>query len=141
MCPSPRDTLPPECKARAQFLRDLDAEPEIIATACGRADAAIGASFPCVLPAHAADGIARITRRRGGRVAYVCDCDEIERSMTEVYMTRATRLPRRRSRAEYVRWKARLAIEAGRLTVSPMTRTNTRAVFTTAYTCSSVCAR
>jgi hypothetical protein len=86
----------------------------VIATAVG-CDVETGVRFRCVLPAHAADGVARVVLRKSGRVVYGCDCDcdEIERSLTEVYATRLAGIPRKRGKPEYVRWKVRLALEAG----------------------------
>jgi hypothetical protein len=62
-------------------------------------------------------------RERG--VVYVCNCvdaddRDFERTLTEVYVTRLTSIPRERSRSEYVRWKVRMAIEAGAVDAPPV---------------------
>lgn len=105
-------SLPADLEARAAFLRLLDQRPEVIASACGEPVEAAGASFHCRLPGHAKDGIARV-KVGAERVVYACDCDRIERSLTEVYANLTSGIPRRRGRGEFVRWKLRLAIEAG----------------------------
>lgn len=96
------------------FLRSLDQRADVIAFACSHEDAPTGEGFPCLLPGHAKDGTARV-EIRPTRVVYVCDCDNIERSLTEVYVTRLTGIPRKRTKREYVLWKVRLAVEAGAL--------------------------
>jgi hypothetical protein len=93
------------------FLRDLDRDPAVIAVAVG-SNVEPGEAFRCTLPAHASDGKARVEIRRT-RVVYRCDCDSTERSLTEVYFDRVTRMPRRLRKGEFVRWKVRLGIEAG----------------------------
>ena len=116
--------LPREGDERAAFLRRLDFLPEVVESAVGHP---VGESaFDCILhrAGGAAIGQARVELRERG-VVYVCDCvddddREFERSLTEVYVTRLTGLPRKRSPSEYVRWKVRLAIEAGALQPPPV---------------------
>jgi hypothetical protein len=118
-CVSPRGVaLPREGGERAAFLRDLDSLPEVIEAAVGRS---VGRGpFWCVL--HKWDAEARVELRDRGFV-YVCDCVDgrpFERGPTEVYVTRLTGHPRKRSLSEYVRWHVRLAIEAGVLEAPPV---------------------
>jgi hypothetical protein len=103
--------LPPLGPERRAFLRDLDRDPAVIAAAVGF-DVEPGEDFRCALPAHAVDGKAHLEIRRTS-VVYRCDCDSIERNLTEVYFHRTTGTPRRLGKSEFVRWKVRLAIKAG----------------------------
>lgn len=111
---SSRDAFPRDTGDRGEFLRALDARPEVIAQACGDVAAATGESFPCVLGAAHRGGSARVELREN-RVVYVCDCDEFERTLIEVYARRMAEIPRagRLSKGEFVCWKVRLVLEAG----------------------------
>jgi hypothetical protein len=109
--PSPRaERLPPLGPERTAFLRDLDRDPAVIAASVGF-NVEPGENFRCALPAHAIDGNAQVEIRRRS-VVYRCDCDSIDRNLTEVYFHRTTGTPRRLGRGEFVRWKVRLVIEA-----------------------------
>jgi hypothetical protein len=108
---SPRDV--PEGEEREQFLRYLDHVPDLMAVAL---DVDIdmvtaGGSIECPFRPHG-ECRGRVERKPRGLV-YVCEFDTIERSPTDVYMTRTIGVPGRREKPTYVRWKFRLAIKVG----------------------------
>jgi hypothetical protein len=91
-------------------LRTLDCDPRMVGVAFDR-DVREGEVFPCVMPGHAGGGV--LARKQDGRHVYRCDCDSIERSLTEVYMARVTGVRRKRGLAEFLLWRIRHAAKAG----------------------------
>jgi hypothetical protein len=70
----------------------------MVAVAVGR-EVQEGEVVPCVVPGHA--GRAWIVRRQDGRFVHICDCDRIERSLTEVYIARVTGVRGQRTTQEF----------------------------------------